>query len=53
MDKVLTARLVGVMDKLNFSKQSTFLKGRLFVDKVVSLNKVLDLAKVTKIKCCL
>jgi hypothetical protein len=49
--KVLASRLGTVMDKLISKNQSAFIKGRLLVDGVLTVNEVIDLAKRTKKKC--
>jgi hypothetical protein len=46
--KVLATRLGAVMGKLISMNQSTFIKGRLLVDGVLTINEVVDLAKRSK-----
>jgi hypothetical protein len=49
--KVLATRLGTVMDKLISRNQSAFIKGRLLVDGVLTINEVVDLAKRAREKC--
>jgi hypothetical protein len=49
--KVLASRLGVVMGKLISKNQSTFIKGRLLVDGVLTVNELVDVAKRAKEKC--
>jgi hypothetical protein len=49
--KVLASRLRVVMGKLISRNQSAFIKGRLLVDGVLTINEVVDYAKRAKKKC--
>jgi hypothetical protein len=49
--KMLATRLGTVMDKIISKNQSAFIKGRLLVDGVLTVNEVVDLAKTAKQKC--
>jgi hypothetical protein len=49
--KVLASRIGSVMGKLTSRHQSAFIKGRLLVDGVLTLNEVVDYAKRAKKEC--
>lgn len=49
--KVYTIRLKLVMDNLISANQMTFLKGRMLMDEMVTINKVIDLAKRSNNSC--
>jgi exonuclease III len=49
--KVLATRLGSVMEKIISKNQSAFIKGRLLVDGVLTINEVVDLAKRSKGEC--
>jgi hypothetical protein len=49
--KVLATRIGVVMGKLISKNQSAFIKGRLLVDGVLTINEVVDLAKRPKASC--
>jgi hypothetical protein len=49
--KVLASRLGVVMGKLISRNQSAFIKGRLLVDGVLTINEVVDFAKRAKKEC--
>lgn len=48
---MLLARPGDVMDNLIFNNQSTFIKGRFLVDRVVVVNGLAELDKKTKNSC--
>jgi len=51
LSKVLALRLSKVMNSIISMSQSAFLKGRHFVDGVLVVNEVVDLAKRSKCEC--
>lgn len=51
MVKVLAARLAWVMDSLISDSQFAFIKGRILMGGVVSMNEIVDLARRSKSEC--
>lgn len=49
--KAWVARIESVMDKIIFPNQFVFWKGRLLIDRVVAVNKLVDMAKKAKKEC--